>query len=88
MTKAALAVSVLLLALSFLFAAPPTQAATTPCLIVTLTGTSGPPPYNDLAGPETLAQYGDDANNCSSVLLQFDAGRSCGCHRSESSRRS
>jgi ribonuclease Z len=49
------------------------QAA--PCLIVTLTGTSGPPPYNGLAGPGTLVRYGDDANNCSSVLMQFDAGR-------------
>ena len=75
MTKAVLAVSALLLELSFLFAAPPTHAAPAPCLIVTLTGTSGPPPYNGLAGPGTLVQYGDDANNCSSVLLQFDAGR-------------
>lgn len=50
------------------------QAA--PCLIVTLTGTqSGPPVFNGLAGAGTLVRYGDDANNCSAVRLQFDAGR-------------
>ena len=53
--------------------APTAQAA--PCLVVTLTGTSGPPPYNGLAGPGTLVRYGDDANDCRSVLMQFDAGR-------------
>ena len=26
-------------------------------------------------GPGTLIRYGDDANNCSAVRLQFDAGR-------------
>jgi ribonuclease Z len=46
-----------------------------PCLIVTLTGTSGPPPFNGLAGPGTLVRYGDDSNNCDAVLMQFDAGR-------------
>jgi ribonuclease Z len=51
-------------------------AAAAPCLIVTLTGTmGGPPNYNGLAGPGTLIRYGDDANNCSAVKLQFDAGR-------------
>lgn len=49
------------------------QAA--PCMITTLTGTSGPPPYNGLAGPGTVVRYGDEATNCSSVVLQFDAGR-------------
>jgi ribonuclease Z len=43
--------------------------------MVTLTGTSGPPPYKDLAGPGTLVTYGDDSNDCRSVLMQFDAGR-------------
>jgi len=56
-----------------LVAAPTAQAA--PCLVVTLTGTSGPPPFNGLAGPGTLVRYGDDANDCRSVLMQFDAGR-------------
>lgn len=62
-----------LVAIAVLAPAPTVQAA--PCLIVTLTGTSGPPPYNGLAGPGTLVRYGDDANNCRSVLMQFDAGR-------------
>jgi ribonuclease Z len=43
--------------------------------VVTLTGTSGPPPFDGLAGPGTLVRYGDDANDCRSVLMQFDAGR-------------
>jgi ribonuclease Z len=53
----------------------PAQAA--PCLIVTLTGTHGGPqqPFNGLASAGTLVRYGDDANNCSAVELQFDAGR-------------
>ncbi len=47
-----------------------------PCLVVTLTGTQGGPPvFNGQAGSGTLIQYGDDANNCSDVQLQFDAGR-------------
>src|SRR6185437_6576336 len=47
-----------------------------PCMIVTLTGTmGGPPEFNGLAGPGTLVRYGDDANNCSAVKMQFDAGR-------------
>jgi ribonuclease Z len=47
-----------------------------PCLTVTLTGTmGGPPEYNGLAGPGTLIRYGEDADNCSALTLQFDAGR-------------
>ncbi len=54
--------------------APPAKAA--PCLTVTLTGTmGGPPEYNGLAGSGTLVRYGDDANNCNEVKMQFDAGR-------------
>jgi ribonuclease Z len=64
--------SLLVIAASFV-AIPGAQAA--PCLEVTLTGTSGPPPYNGLAGPGTLVRYGDDTNDCRSVLMQFDAGR-------------
>ena len=45
-------------------------------MIVTLTGTmGGPPEFNGLAGPGTLVRYGDDADNCSAVRMQFDAGR-------------
>ena len=50
------------------------QAA--PCLKVTLTGTQGGPPvFQGQAGAGTLVQYGDDANNCGAVNLQFDTGR-------------
>ena len=51
------------------------QAA--PCLIVTLTGTAGGPqqPFNGLASAGTLVRYGDEANNCGILNLQFDAGR-------------
>jgi len=52
-----------------------TDAHAKPCMVVTLTGTSGPPPYNGLAGPGTFVRYGDDSNDCRSVLMQFDAGR-------------
>ncbi len=46
------------------------------CLEITLTGTQGGPPVvNGLAGPGTLVRYGNVANNCSDVLLQFDVGR-------------
>ena len=46
------------------------------CLEVTLTGTQGgPPAVNGLAGAGTLIRYGTVANQCSDVLLQFDAGR-------------
>jgi ribonuclease Z len=51
-------------------------AEAAPCLIVTLTGSmGGPPNFNGLAGPGTLVRYGDDADNCSAVKMQFDAGR-------------
>src|SRR6476620_10438683 len=63
----------LLAIMGALVAASAAQAS--PCLVVTLTGTSGPPPYEGLAGPGTLVRYGDDANDCRSVLMQFDAGR-------------
>src|SRR5262245_2341982 len=48
-----------------------------PCLVVTLTGTAGGPqqPFNGLASSGTLVRYGEDANNCGAVKLQFDAGR-------------
>lgn len=50
------------------------QAA--PCLIVTLTGTqSGPAVFNGQAGAGTLVRYGDDANECDAMRLQFDTGR-------------
>jgi ribonuclease Z len=72
MTKTALAVTAFFLAA--MAAAPTAQAA--PCLIVTLTGTQGgPPAVNGLAGAGTVVRYGDDANNCGAVKLQFDAGR-------------
>jgi ribonuclease Z len=53
-----------------------TVAEAAPCLIVTLTGSmGGPPNFNGLAGPGTLVRYGEDADNCSAVKMQFDAGR-------------
>ena len=59
---------------SLLLAAPAAQAA--PCLIVTVTGAQGgPQAFQGQAGPGTLIRYGDDADNCSAVRLQFDAGR-------------
>ncbi|MDH3429926.1 MAG: MBL fold metallo-hydrolase, partial [Gammaproteobacteria bacterium] len=52
------------------------EVASDNCLQVTLTGTQGgPPAVNGLAGSGTLVQYGASGNNCSDVLLQFDAGR-------------
>jgi ribonuclease Z len=61
-----------------------TIAQAAPCLIVTLTGTmGGPPNFNGLAGPGTLVRYGDDANNCSTVKMQFDAGRGTGMRLSQ-----
>jgi ribonuclease Z len=61
-------------ALGMISAAPIAYAA--PCLVVTLTGTKGGPNvFEGLAGPGTLVTYGDDNNNCRSVLLQFDVGR-------------
>jgi ribonuclease Z len=51
-------------------------AAAAPCMIVTLTGTQGgPSSFNGLAGAGTLVRYGDDADGCGAVKLQFDAGR-------------
>lgn len=73
MKSIGLTLSALFAVLVALGAAPTAHAA--PCLIVTLTGTSGPPPYNGLAGPGTVVRYGDDANDCGSVVLQFDVGR-------------
>jgi ribonuclease Z len=56
--------------------AAPHIAKAAPCLIVTVTGAQGgPQAYQGQAGPGTLIRYGDDANNCSAVRLQFDAGR-------------
>lgn len=71
----------LLIASAFFTSAWLTLDATTvqaaPCLIVTLTGTHGGPqqPFNGLASAGTLVRYGDDANNCGTMKLQFDAGR-------------
>jgi ribonuclease Z len=73
MAKILCAIVSLLVTVAGVVAASTAQAA--PCLVVTLTGTSGPPPYKDLAGPGTLVRYGDDTNDCRSVLMQFDAGR-------------
>jgi ribonuclease Z len=57
-----------------LLAAHAAQAA--PCLTVTITGSQGGPQvYQGHAGSGTLVSYGDDADNCSAVRLQFDAGR-------------
>jgi ribonuclease Z len=57
-----------------LLAMPAAQAA--PCLTVTITGAQGgPQAYKGQAGPGTLISYGDDADNCGAVRLQFDAGR-------------
>ena len=64
-------VGAIIMGLSFM---PAAQAA--PCLIVTVTGAQGgPQAYQGQAGPGTLIRYGDDADNCSAVRLQFDAGR-------------
>ncbi len=66
--------SIVVGAVAVLWAATPATAA--PCLIVTLTGVqSGPPIFNGQAGAGTLVRYGDDADNCSAVRLQFDTGR-------------
>lgn len=63
-------------ALVVLTACLQTVARAGPCLEITLTGTQGgPPAVNGLAGAGTLIKYGEEANNCSDVLLQFDAGR-------------
>jgi ribonuclease Z len=66
----------------FSAAAPIAQGA--PCLTVTLTGTGpGPGIFKGLAGPGTLVRYGDDANDCSVVKLQFDVGRATTVRLSE-----
>src|SRR5258708_988733 len=58
------------------FATGVSTADAAPCLIVTLTGTQGgPSSFNGLAGAGTLVRYGDDANACGTVKLQFDTGR-------------
>jgi ribonuclease Z len=59
------------------FAASASTAQAAPCLIVTLTGTAGGPqqPFNGLASAGTLVRYGNDADGCGAVELQFDAGR-------------
>jgi ribonuclease Z len=62
-----------LVAMVVLVTVPTAQAA--PCMSVTLTGTGTPAPFKDLAGAGTLVRYGDDSNNCSAVVMQFDAGR-------------
>jgi ribonuclease Z len=53
------------------------RADAAPCLVVTLTGTAGGPqqPFNGLASAGTLVRYGDDADDCGAMKLQFDAGR-------------
>ena len=64
-----------LLAVSWLISVASNSYAA-PCLIVTLTGTQGgPQSFNGLAGAGTLVRFGDDADECGSVKLQFDAGR-------------
>jgi len=66
----------LLAPLAVLALACAATAHAAPCMTVTLTGTQGgPAAYNGLAGAGTLVRYGDDADNCGAVSLQFDAGR-------------
>ncbi len=51
-------------------------AQASPCLEVIVTGAQGgPQAYKGQAGPGTFVRYGDDANGCNAVRLQFDAGR-------------
>src|SRR4051794_17047970 len=58
------------------FWASVSTAGAAPCLIVTLTGTQGgPQSFNGLAGAGTLVRFGEDADECGAVKLQFDAGR-------------
>lgn len=64
------------LGLAVCLAGLPFAAQAAPCLEVTLTGTQGGPPiFAGQAGAGTLVRYGDDSNNCSEILLQFDVGR-------------
>ena len=68
-------VAVALLAVSWLMSGASNSYAA-PCFIVTLTGTQGgPQSFNGLAGAGTLVRFGDDADECGAVKLQFDAGR-------------
>jgi ribonuclease Z len=68
-------VAVALLAVSWLISGASNSYAA-PCFIVTLTGTQGgPQSFNGLAGAGTLVRFGDDADECGAVKLQFDAGR-------------
>ena len=73
-TRRSVAAGLALTAAFLLAAVSIAQAA--PCLIVAVTGAQGGPQvYEGLAGPGTLVRYGDDANDCSSVRMQFDVGR-------------
>ncbi|HZT90400.1 MAG TPA: hypothetical protein VFA12_20835 [Stellaceae bacterium] len=61
---------------ALVFSALTAGARAAPCLIVTLTGTQGGPSvFNGQAGAGTLVRYGDDANDCGAIKLQFDVGR-------------
>ncbi len=52
------------------------RLAAAPCLELIVTGAQGgPQAYKGQAGPGTFIRYGDDANNCNAVRMQFDAGR-------------
>ena len=52
------------------------EAHSAPCLLITLTGVQGgPSTFNGQAGAGTLVQYGEEANNCRDISLQFDTGR-------------
>jgi ribonuclease Z len=69
-------ISLGILAATALLSAIGATASAAPCLKVTLTGTQGGPPvFKGQAGAGTLVQYGDDANQCNDIRLQFDAGR-------------
>ena len=75
-TRRLLALSVFLLLQSTAANAQEPVTANGHCLEVTLTGTQGgPPAVNGLAGAGTLVRYGQVSNDCSDILLQFDAGR-------------
>lgn len=64
----------------------PLVASAAPCMQITLTGTqSGPAVYNGQAGAGTLIRYGDDANNCSTVMIQVDSGRGTNMRLSQTS---
>src|SRR5437764_11956926 len=68
-------IAIALLAISWLVSGASNSYAA-PCFIVTLTGTQGgPQSFNGLAGAGTLVRYGDEADECGAVKLQFDVGR-------------